>query len=264
MENNNYTSDNNENKELSMVPTQTKKFALATMDVENVGSALRENLGGQGLSPFDFAKLSFPTAGGTHWDVVDPLSGEQQAKKELVGVVFHQSTSRAYWAAEFAGEGVQPDCFSNDGIVGHGDPGGPCRSCLNNRFGSKGRGKACKETREIYILQEENYLPLVISAPPSSIKIFHNFCVHLGIQGINLHEAVIKFGLTSDKNAEGIKYSKLRLQFFYRLSPEDSEQLKKFRASFLEAVAIDVSSSTNKALKDASEIEITDDEDIPM
>jgi len=207
------------------------------MDVENVGSALLENLGGRGINPFDFDRLSFPTAGGIHWSVYDSLSGEETTKKEIVGVVFYQSTTRSYWPADFAGTGIQPDCSSNDGIVGQGLPGGFCSSCPNNRFGSKGRGKACKESRDLYILQENSFLPLVISVPPSSIRVFHDLCVHLGVLGIRLQEAVVKFSLAVDKNADGIKYSKLHNQFLYKLPAEECEKLKKFRDSFLEAFA---------------------------
>ena len=50
------------NQENSITPAEAKPFALAPMDVSNVGSALKENLGGQCISPLDFDRLSFPAA----------------------------------------------------------------------------------------------------------------------------------------------------------------------------------------------------------
>ena len=226
-----------ENQQKSTAIAETVKFELATMDVENVGEALLENLGGEGISPFHFDRLSFPTAGVTHWTIYDSLLGEETPLKEIIGVVFHQSTNRSYWSAEFSGTGVQPDCSSDNGIVGQGSPGGVCNSCPNNRFGSRGRGKACKESRELYLLREKSSLPLVLSIPPSSIKYFHDFCIHLGMRGIKLHQAVSRFSLTFDKNADGIKFSKLKTKFLYKLPHEESENLKKFRDSFLKAFA---------------------------
>ena len=75
------TRSKEDNKENKTDLAQTNIFELATMDVENVGSALLENLGGQGISSFDFDRLSFPAAGATHWTIYDSLSGEENAKK---------------------------------------------------------------------------------------------------------------------------------------------------------------------------------------
>jgi len=221
------------NKELAQVP----KFELVKMDAGNVGAALLENLGGQRISPFDFDRLSFPAAGATFWTIQNPLTGEAVVKKEITGVVFYYSSTRSYWAGEFSGTGAQPDCSSTDGISGQGIPAGYCVACPQNKFGSRGRGKGCKESRELYILQEKTYLPLVVSVPPSSIKVFHNLCIALGVSGIKLHEGVVKFSLAVDKNADGIKFSKLQAMLIAKLPPEKCEYMQKFRDSFIEAFA---------------------------
>lgn len=225
------------NLESNEALTQAPKFELAKTDTGNVGTALLENLGGQKITSFDFDRLSFPTAGATFWTIQNPLSGEAVVKKEIVGVVIHHSTTRSYWKGEFSGAGTQPDCSSGDGISGQGAPGGYCAACLYNKFGSKNRGKACKENRELYILQEKTFLPIVLSIPPSSIKIFHDLCVHLGVSGIKLHESVVRFTLITDKNSDGIRFSKLSTSLIQKLPPETCEYMQKFRTSFLEAFA---------------------------
>lgn len=189
----------------------TVNFPVLLNNVEDTLVALKENLGGAALSPFDLERVSIPAGGGTTW-TLNTLDGEIETK-EITGVVVAVQTARCFWRVDFAesGGGVPPDCSSEDGTRGAGDPGGNCEQCPYNAFGSKTagkRGKACKEIRRVFLLLPERNLPTVINLPPGSLKTWQQYMIRLADAGLAFYKVATTFTLSSDKNADGIKYSK--------------------------------------------------------
>ena len=176
-----------------------------------------------GATSFElFERISIPAGGGTRFDVPGPEGST--AEESLQGVVIHSSTRRAYWPGNEPTQGNPPDCTSDDGINGVGDPGGLCGQCPLNKFGSAtngGRGKACKETLQLFVLRDGEALPVVLNLPPSSLKPWSQYVTRLVREKRKARETVTEFTLDGVKNAGGISYSQIKCTALETL-PDDS------------------------------------------
>ena len=124
---------------------------------------------GEQLDVFSLPCIKAPAGGGGTWELPNGESA-----KEIQAIVLHRQVVRAYWGASFeeSGGGSPPDCSSMDAIIGEGDPGGVCRFCPNNAWGSgKDNGKACRQITRLFLLFPDSILPVLLSLPPSSFKV---------------------------------------------------------------------------------------------
>lgn len=77
------------------------------------------------------------------------LEGEDKAYDEIHAVFLDGKNSRAYYASAYdpksakAGTLNPPDCKSNDGIEGVGNPGGKCATCPLSQWGANGAPPQC-------------------------------------------------------------------------------------------------------------------------
>jgi hypothetical protein len=190
---------------------QRGEYRIATLATADLGELLAANLGSGGMSAFDLDRVKVPAGGGTTWQVPS-LEGPDDCKF-IDGIIVAWKTPRAYWKVPFdeSGGGSPPDCSSPDGILGTGKPGGPCKACPLNRFESaaKGDGKACKEVVQLFVVREGDMLPLVVSAPPSSIRNVRQYLRRLAGQGIIYYGAVTRLALTQARSGNGIVYSEI-------------------------------------------------------
>lgn len=196
-----------------------------------IGDAIRINLGGQDVTEFDLIRLSVPTGGGGAWQF-ETLEGPQTVT-ELIGIVVHAKQTRAYWEGKYKGGSEPPQCSSADGYVGVGDPGGDCRTCPLAQFGSAldddgkpGRGQACKQLAQWFLLVENSFLPCVITVPPTSLKSTKNYMLALAGAGLRYDQVLTKLTLGKAQNQGGIAYSVVQPKLVGRL---DSEAATKAR-----------------------------------
>jgi len=106
---------------------------------------------------FSMDRIKMPS-GVSKFFTVPADSEEEQQVSEIVGIILHSHPSFAYYTTTYQGGSNPPDCGSLDGKQGVGNPGGDCRKCPHNRFGSGtegGQGKACQNRKMLYILQDE-------------------------------------------------------------------------------------------------------------
>lgn len=129
--------------------------------------------------------------------------------KTLTGIIMFHHKARGYWAVE--GQQI-PTCSSMDGKTGTDEDGNihSCASCPHNAWGSgkDGRGKACKEMRWIYFLQEGEIIPSRISLPPTSLGQFDTFVTALAQRRIAPIMKVVRIGLEKTER-HGFTYSVL-------------------------------------------------------
>lgn len=225
------------------------RYALANFEESGLAEALDANLGGDAVSPSDFDVVKVPAGGGLQWTTFDEL-GREVDVPALVGIVVYQHTARTFWKKSIEdGESGPPDCFSNDGVTGRGDNGTglgvhECASCPMNQYGTaqKGEGKACKETRVLYLLREGELLPTVVRVPPSSLKDYRRFMLRLTSKGVPYYKVAVELTLERDKNAQGITYSKVAPAQVERLSGELAESAVKYKR-LLEALMASATSS---------------------
>jgi len=194
-------------KETAIVPI-TEYRALAT-NPKKVLAVIMENMGGEQITDRDLDRVTLPLGGATTWEV-EGLEGSE-SMKELTGVIVHWTRPRAYWAMGLdEGDGPSPpDCFSDDGEIGIGDPGGDCFTCPLNQWDSaeKGKGKACKEKRLLFFLRAGDILPIVIQAPATSIANLKRYFLRLASQGIPYSH--VQTTLTLAKQSGTFPYSKI-------------------------------------------------------
>ena len=187
-----------------------EQFAVLLRDPTEVKQVIEANIGTT-LSPFDLDRVKVPSGGGTLWEI-PTLTGLEDSK-ELTGVIIHWQDVRCYWHDEFSGTGTPPDCASDDGEVGIGNPGGTCKECPFAQWESSpkegSKAQACKQVRRLFILRPGELLPMLVSVPPTSIGAIKKFFQRLAAQGTPFYGLVTKLELAKTKNAGGISYSEI-------------------------------------------------------
>lgn len=93
---------------------------------------------------------------------------------------------------------LTPLCSSADGITGMAEDG-ECRNCAEcpyNTFGSKGKGKACKNMHRLYILVEDVPIPIVLTLPPTSLETWRNYAImDIAAADLEMDEVLTEFTL---------------------------------------------------------------------
>jgi len=135
---------------------------------------------------------------------------------------------------------------SEDGLVGVSSReglGGECASCPLNRFnsevrpdGTRGRGKACKNMRRLFIMRPGTVLPLLLVVPPTSLKQVRQYFLRLAGTGIPYYGVITKLALVQQKSGDGITYSQIQPQLGARLSPEEIAKIREFREAIVPAL----------------------------
>lgn len=230
-------------KDNALVVREPINYAITEIPTKELVELIRENIDGD-LSPNDLERLTVPPGGGKIWNLMT-AEGEQNLQ-EIEGVIIAQKTTRVFWAGEFSGGGSPPDCFSDDGEIGIGNPGGPCETCPYAEFGSKatggGRAQACKQNKLLFVVLPGEILPRVISVPPTSLKEARQYTLRMLSGRQPLYGATTKFTLEQATNADNIKYSKIKFSQGSILNDEDRaamEAYAKQMAPFLKKVRSD-------------------------
>jgi len=194
--------------------TKVEEYAIMKTDPKIIGTLIKENIGEDAeIGVMDLTRVSLPGSGGTTWSIpdFDSPTGELETK-EIIGVIIATKKTRQYWPGDFDGGSSPPQCFSDDGTTGIGDPGGLCVDCEYNEFGSKGRRKACNEKQLLFVVRETDFLPIVVGAPAGSLKNVRSYVVWLTQKLMAVHSVYTSLTLETDKNEDGIKYSKIVLK----------------------------------------------------
>jgi hypothetical protein len=217
-----------EQPKTELIPSTYRALAVPAAQLT---AFLKENIGAQGLKPFDLDRVKVPAGGGTTWEVPS-LKGPQNAPV-LEGIIMHFRDVRSYWKEAFGGGANPPDCASQDGMVGVGVPGGACHSCPLAEFGSApkkngkgGRGQACKQIRMMLLLRQDDMVPLLILAPSSSLKAARSFFLRLVSNGLPYYGVTTQLRLTKTKNADGIEYSQMSFAMGRQLEPDEFQKVQ--------------------------------------
>ena len=223
----------------AVVPV-TGYAALRSLDILKDG--LGEELQGMSMR-LDSIKL--PTGASTQFELQG--DGDEPIQcKEINCVILHQHAGFGYYKDKYTGGSNPPDCGSFDGITGNGNPGGECRKCPFNQFGSGENGaKACKNRRILYIQKEDELLPLTLSLPTGSLKEFSKYLMHQLTKGRKLNSIVTKISLRRATSSTGIAFSQVVFSFVRVLTPEEqavinqlSEQMKAYASTLTNAALI--------------------------
>ena len=164
---------------------------------------------------------------------------EEDSAKEIEGVIIFTHRLNGYWPNAM---GANPDgdkaplCSSMDGINGMNRETGEIRDCATcpfNQFGSSrdgGKGKACKNMRRMYLIQNNDPDLYMLSVPPTSVRDVNKQLTKILGKGIPYTGILIGLKLQKAINAGGIAYSKVALENRGTLPPAIAAQVKALRA----------------------------------
>jgi len=208
-----------------------------------------------------FRRIKIPSGGQLQFEIPTDDPDNPDYSKTLEGVIVYSHNSNAYWPEGHEyDDNTPPQCQSMDGKLGVGCPGGLCASCGYNVFGSdpKGKGKACKNMRVIYLLQSGAFMPIQISLPPTSIRPYTEFVNaafmsrHRGVCG-----SVVQISLKKMNNGKD-DYSVAVFKRLYDFTGEELAKIRAYADSFKEQVKLILEQQA--AMREASsgsEIEVT-------
>jgi hypothetical protein len=200
---------------------------------EEVQAVIRRSVGTDEISEFDLPRVKIPSGGGKTWEI--PTLGGVQGAPVLEGVLLHFKTTRAYWSNPDP-TGEPPQCRSDNGVIGVGDPGGRCKTCPLAQFGSDskhGRGQACNQYEIWFLLRPDMFLPLVIRLPATSLGAAKDYRIGtLAAHMLAPEQVLTRIGLEQDSNDDGQKYSRAVPSVAGMLEPEEAARALAYAEAF--------------------------------
>lgn len=216
---NHYMPEQNE----TALTTQNKGFLLLSdMDFSK---AMADELNGLDIL---FDRIKMPSSGSTVFEVPDD-EGELASVKDFTGVILYHHPLQMYYMYKYTGGNNPPDCGSYDGVTGQGNPGGQCKTCRYNQFGTGVNGsKACKNRRRLYILREGEIFPLLLHLPPGSLREFTQYLKRLLTKGLMRSNTVVtRFSLQKATNKGNMVYSQAQFAVDRALTPEEQSVISR-------------------------------------
>ena len=248
------------NNENAMVET-TKDFILPpAMENDCAGEDFTEDYEGLNLT---FPRVKIPGGGNLMFELPGDDPENPSYVRTIEGVILYNHAACAYWpeGSEYD-ENVSPLCSSVDGKTGFGAPGGACAVCALNKFGSdeKGKGKACKNMRHLYILRSGEYMPLLLALPPTSLRPYTDFMTAAFVSRHRpVFASVVQIGLKRVDNGSNT-YSVATFRKLRDFTGEELQQMKEFAVSFREQIksmnqqrAMDTELSAGETICDAGD-----------
>ncbi len=207
---------------------------------EDAMEAISTNLG-SGIKITDLTKVTVPLGGGLAFNVM--TAEGPTSEQTLTGIILLAQEGKALFLKSMEEEpNSPPACYSNDGVTGIGDPFETgevgehrCATCPKNVFGSatrgSGKGKACKDTRPLYLLEQGSILPTVVQVPPTSLKHLQRYMGTLCKGGIPYFGVVVEIGLAQEQTPPPM-HSVLTFKSVSVIPREERAAVKEFRAIF--------------------------------
>ena len=200
----------------------------------NTRAVIEANLGGEELNMSHLERLVNPSGKSTSWESED-IDGTTATFSEIQGVMIHHKVVRAYWATEFSGGSNPPDCSSEDGVIGEGNPGGSCKDCPYAVFGSgPNNSQACKQIRQVYMLQPDRLLPTFINCSPVNVGAAFRYAIKLtDKKRLPYFHVITRVNLESDRSTSGFDYAKIIFSMVEALPVEEREKMTLYREMML-------------------------------
>ena len=232
----------------AMIPETHARFLLPeSVETTFTAEELSEDMDGLQLT---FQQVKVPAGGALQYEIPTENPDVPDYKQYLEGVIVFHHPANAYWpetGEDESDENTPPQCQSMDGKLGHGNPGGLCASCVYNKFGSRGKAKACKNMRMVYLLRSGEFMPLQISLPPTSLRPFNdfvNFAFLLRRRGTC--SGLVQLGLKKMSNGKDT-YSVTTFKLLRYFEGEELAQIRTYADQFKEQIKVMLSQRAEEA-----------------
>ena len=211
------------NNENAIMETKKDFILPAMVEDDCISVDVSEDYEGLRLS---FPRVKIPGGGSLQFEIPSDDPENPDYTKYIEGVILYNHDTCAYWpeGSEYD-DNVTPLCSSVDGKTGYGAPGGICATCALNQYGSveKGKGKACKNMRNLYILRSGEHMPMLLSLPPTSLRPYSDFITAaFATRRRPIYSGVVQIGLKRVDNGSNT-YSVATFRLVQRCS-EDIRQ----------------------------------------
>ena len=225
-----------QNNNTTMEPVNFQLPAI--VDSSFTAEDLADDMEGMQVS---FQRIKIPAGGTLQFEIPTDDPDNPDYTKTLEGVLLFHHSSNAYWAegSEYD-EDTSPLCSSVDGKQGIGEPGGSCAMCALNQYGTaaEGRGKACKNMRVLYLLQDGQYMPIQLSLPPTSLRPFRDFMNQAFLLRRRAsYGSVIQISLRKESNGSN-DYSVASFRLLFNFEGEQLAQIRSYAESFREQMKL--------------------------
>lgn len=217
-----------------------EQFPVLAPDAE-LAELMAEALDGFELTAQSLPRVRVPSGGGLFWTLTK--DGEDVAEKALTGIIVLHKPQRVFWANPEP-SGQAPDCFSVDkirpepgGMYAPGgeraaqNPSGLCKNCPMSAPASDlkgGKGSACKEQKLLFMACEGMTLPLVVVAPPSSLRSIQDYAVKLINGRKPLWGVKTRITLEEAQNSTGNKFARMVLTPMGALEPGEIAAVREY------------------------------------
>ena len=246
----------------------TLSFQLPDM-TGSTGEFSREELAEDmdGITVY-FTRAKIPGGGVTQFELPSDDDSTGTYVPKLVGVILHSHDQCTLWEEGKTKEESTILCSSVDGKTGIGTPGGACATCAMNTYGSsvKGAGKACKNSRVLYLLRSGDYLPMQLNLPPTSIGAFKEFYRKaFAIRQRPAYASLVEISLKKESNGKE-EYSVAVFRRLGDFSGEKLQEVKAYANTFKEQIKVMLE---QRAQNNAEQFEdvvcaVSDDNALPM
>ena len=190
-------------------------------------------------------KIKCPSGGGLSF-TINTLDGPKPAT-EIVGTVVGIRPYRAHWIEKESKENLPPNCSSQDaqnGIFdsaayrGIAEPTGNCSNCPYSAY-SKDEGRVpCKKYNDIFILQEDQMLPIILRAAPTSDSVIGDYMFQLTQAKTGFQNMLTRFTLKEAVSKQsGKKYSVMVLSRARSLNPEERIFIAQYKGKAAALIA---------------------------
>ncbi len=248
------------NTQMNTALAERKPFLLPDVATSSDFSQeeLAEDMDGLNIG---FQRIKIPSGGQLQFEIPTENPDNPDYARVLEGVIVHSHNANTYWPEGHEyDDNTPPQCHSVDGKLGVGCPGGLCASCGYNVFGSdpKGKGKACKNTRVIYLLQSGTFMPIQISRPPTSIRPYTEFVnAAFMIRRRRVCGSVVQISLKKMNNGKD-DYSVAVFKRLYDFTGEELAKIRAYADSFKEQVGLILEQqAAMRETASGSEVEVT-------
>ena len=231
-------------------------WTVMQLDPDEIKDIVSEALGTSKLKVSDLSAIHMPTGGNTQFQL--QTSAGEVNSPSYCGVIIHVKTISRKYDIPMGEEGASPipDCWSDDGVTGHGKYAeacdGVCSRCPFSQFGSgKNGSRACKPHLLLFVLTPNSLLPSVVYLSSMSIKPYETYRNLLLGEGKAPSSVITEIALRVEKNSAKLDYS---VATFSRIGDLSKEERMRFKTMGNEMGTYLKSSKVDVAIRDDGSI----------
>ncbi|MDL2205388.1 hypothetical protein LJC33_00570 [Eubacteriales bacterium OttesenSCG-928-N13] len=225
--------------ELAVIDTQNLQVVPAADDLATIMGELQD------MGTLPYGRIQIGAAGAGIFQVTEPGEDEPVVATEVTAVVILNHRTNVLWLSKFGTvEDRTPDCMSFDGEEGIDRETGEirkCEQCAYNKFGSAdggtSRGKACKNTRRLYLMRPSDVFPSMLTLPSTALSTFDKYRTKVMLSKNKLHGVVTKITLKKASNKDGIAYSTPIFEIVGVLPADEAQRVKQYADAFQSAMS---------------------------